>query len=135
MPLVDDARIIMVRDQILRLRRDAPEAPADFYHALFERAPHLRTMFREEEIAGQGRKFMVTLGLLADRMERPEAFLAEVRELGRGHRAYGVAPEHFEPMREALLETLRAHLPDFDDEAEAAWRAVYDRVAAEMIAA
>ncbi|SFI10108.1 globin domain-containing protein [Albimonas pacifica] len=132
----DADRIALLRDQLAALRRDAPDAPSEFYHALFRIAPELRPMFRDEDIGGQGAKFMATLGLLVARLSHPEAMHAELVELGRGHAAYGVKPRHFEPMREALIETLRASLGEaFDAESEDAWRALYDRAAAEMIAA
>lgn len=132
----DADRIALLRDQLATVRRTAPEAPAEFYHTLFQIAPELRPMFRDEDIAGQGAKFMATLGLLVERLARPAEMRAELVELGRGHSAYGVKPLHFEPMREALMKTLRDVLGDgFGAEAEDAWRALYDRAAAEMIAA
>ena len=132
----DADRIALMRDQLATLRRDHPEAPAEFYHALFAQAPQLRVMFRDEDIADQGNKFMATLGLLVERLSHPEEMRTELAELGKGHHAYGVKPEHFEPMRAALLGTMKTHLGEaFDAEAEDAWRALYDRAAAEMIAA
>ncbi len=132
----DADRIALLRDQLATLRRDAPEAPSEFYHTLFAASPELRPMFRDEDIGGQGVKFMATLGLLVERMAHPDEMRRELGELGRGHAAYGVKPTHFEPMREALLATLRSHLGErFDADSEDAWRALYDRAAAEMIAA
>jgi nitric oxide dioxygenase len=61
---------------------------------------------------------------------------AEVRELGKGHAAYGVKAEHYEPMREALIDTMREKLgSEFDASLEAQWRVLYDRVARDMHAA
>jgi len=132
----DADRIALLREQLATLRRDAPDAPSEFYHTLFATAPELRPMFREADIGGQGVKFMATLGLLVDRMAHPDEMRTELAELGRGHAAYGVRPAHFEPMREALMTTLHGCLGEaFDAESEDAWRALYDRAAAEMIAA
>jgi NAD(P)H-flavin reductase/hemoglobin-like flavoprotein len=49
--------------------------------------------------------------LTAQRAEAPVAFLAQ---LGRDHRKYGVLPEHYDTLRQALYATLR-------DELGAAW--------------
>ena len=49
--------------------------------------------------------------LAAQRANEPVAFLAQ---LGRDHRKYGVLPEHYETLRQALYATLR-------DELAAAW--------------
>ena len=132
----DADRIALLREQLHTLRREAPEAPSDFYHRLFELSPEMRPMFRDQDIGEQGTQFMAALGLLVERLAHPEEMRQELAELGRGHAAYGVKPTYFEPMREALIETLRLHLGEaFDAESEDAWRALYDRAAAEMIAA
>jgi nitric oxide dioxygenase len=133
---LDTDRTARMHDMLARLRRDHPTAGEDFYHILFRRAPHLRTLFREEDMAGQGMKFMTTLAVLVDKADRPEEMGAEVRELGKGHAAYGVRAEHYEPMREALIETMRRKLgTEFDAALEAEWRVLYDRVAQDMIQA
>jgi hemoglobin-like flavoprotein len=135
MPL-DAARSARMHDMLVRLRRDHPEAAEDFYHLLFERAPELRVLFRAEDMEGQGMRFMTALSVLVERLDRPGEMAAELRELGRGHSAYGVKAQHYPPMREALLDTMRAKLgAEFDEDAAAEWAALYDRAAAEMIAA
>jgi NAD(P)H-flavin reductase/hemoglobin-like flavoprotein len=48
--------------------------------------------------------------LVAQRAREPVAFLAQ---LGRDHRKYGVLPEHYQTMRQALHATLRDRLVDF----------------------
>ncbi|MGA8329736.1 MAG: globin domain-containing protein, partial [Mycobacterium sp.] len=45
--------------------------------------------------------------LVAKRAEEPVAFLAQ---LGRDHRKYGVLPEHYETLGQALYATLRDEL-------------------------
>lgn len=135
MPL-DSERSARMRTLLARLRRDHPGAGEDFYHRLFQRAPELRTLFREEDMEGQGMKFMSTLAVLVEKADRPEEMGVEVRELGKGHAAYGVKAEHFEPMREALIDTMREKLGrEFDAAMEAQWRVLYDKVAQDMIAA
>ena len=47
--------------------------------------------------------------LIAQRAEEPVAFLAQ---LGRDHRKYGVTPQHYGTLQQALLATLRSHLAD-----------------------
>ena len=115
-------------------RRDAPDASTDFYQALFERAPELRTLFRDSDLAGQGRKFMAMLGLLVDACEDYGRLGNEIRELGRGHAAYGVEARFFPPMEEALIDTMRSNLGErFTPELEADWRKLYAIVANEMM--
>jgi NAD(P)H-flavin reductase/hemoglobin-like flavoprotein len=47
--------------------------------------------------------------LVAQRAEEPVTFLAQ---LGRDHRKYGVLPEHYETLRQALYATLRDELAE-----------------------
>jgi NAD(P)H-flavin reductase/hemoglobin-like flavoprotein len=56
--------------------------------------------------------------LVAQRSQEPVAFLAQ---LGRDHRKYGVQPEHYEGLGQALYATLRDALADsWDDAVDAA---------------
>ena len=56
--------------------------------------------------------------LVAQRAEEPVAFLAQ---LGRDHRKYGVLPEHYDTLRQALYSTLRDELAqEWTDAVEAA---------------
>jgi NAD(P)H-flavin reductase/hemoglobin-like flavoprotein len=58
--------------------------------------------------------------LVAQRSEEPVAFLAQ---LGRDHRKYGVLPEHYETLGQALYATLRDALADaWTDTVDAAAR-------------
>lgn len=133
MPL-DSTNLARMREMLHILRRDAPDASTDFYQALFERAPELRTLFRDSDLAGQGRKFMAMLGLLVDACEDYGRLGNEIRELGRGHVAYGVEARFFPPMEEALIDTMRSNLGErFTPELEADWRKLYAIVANEMM--
>ncbi len=128
-------------DQIARLRESFAELQAtrtppgdEFYRALFARAPELRPMFREDDLAGQGMKFMTTLGVLVADMDDPEKLAPREEELGRLHRTLGVHAAHFEPMGEALIDMLRNRLgARFTPETEAAWRAAYAELVARMV--
>lgn len=115
----------LIRESFARLRDRLEPASLAFYEALFTREPALRAMFRDD-LAGQGMKFMTTLGYVVENIDRPEALGEKVEELGRVHAMIGVRAAHFAPMGEALIEALRAELgPVFTDEVEEAWRAAY----------
>jgi len=105
-----------------------------FYEHLFALAPELRPMFRSD-LEGQGMKFLSTLHVLVDAFDDEEALRPQLRQLSEGHAAYGVKPEHFAPMGEALIRTMRDALgEDMPDETEQAWRRAYDQLAEEMVA-
>ena len=127
------AQIELIRDSFHRLQPDVETASALFYARLFEIAPVLREMFRSD-MAGQGMRFMSTLGVILDHFDDPQALRPYLERLAQGHAAYGVKPEHFRPMGQALIRTMRETLGEkFPEGADAAWEAAYDHLAHEMV--
>jgi len=127
------AEIALMRESFTLLKADAQAASEIFYDRLFEIAPEVRSMFRSD-MAGQGMRFISTLGLILQEIDNPENLEPYLRDLARGHAAYGVKPEHFRPMGEALVRTMQETLGErFPEGADAAWIAAYDDLASEMV--
>lgn len=125
--------LTLVRDSFAELRPRLEPTSVLFYEALFERAPELRSMFRED-LKAQGMRFMNTLGLILANMEHPDQPAVDYAELGKLHTTLGIRKAHFAPMEEALISTLRQTLGDMFDEAlEAAWRGAYSEFSAKLI--
>jgi hemoglobin-like flavoprotein len=128
----DDIRAI--RASLPLVRAQLLPASMRFYVNLFAIAPELRPLFRGD-INNQGMRFMSTLATIADLVDDPEALAGELDELARAHARVGVRAAHFPPMGSALLVTLGETIgPAFTERLQVAWRAAYDRFAAEMIA-
>jgi nitric oxide dioxygenase len=106
---IDPARLELVRDSFRRIRGNLQPPSAMFYDALFQHAPGLRGLFRDD-LEGQGMRFMTTLAVIVDDLDRPEVLEPQLAAIGRSHAALGVRPAHFAPMEEALIDTLRAQL-------------------------
>lgn len=124
----------MLRRSFGQLRENLAPASLAFYEDLFDRAPALRSLFRDD-IAGQGMKFMTTLGIILDGIEHGAETAGRVAALGAGHRLMGVKAEHFAPMGEALIATLRVELgEDFTPELEVAWRRAYTELSQAIMA-
>jgi nitric oxide dioxygenase len=105
-----------------------------FYGRLFEIAPEVRLLFKGD-MPDQGRKLMAALGAVVRGLNAPEAILPIVKALAVRHVAYGVKPEHYEPVGEALIWTLDRGLGlDFTSEAREAWLAAYQTLSGAMIA-
>lgn len=137
MPLTD-REIAIIRLSFQRLKAEKGDAnpfgPA-FYTRVFEKMPEAREMFRDD-MANQGMQFLSTLRVVVDHIDDLDRIDGELRNLGRGHGAYGVRAEQYGPMGDALIETMRDTLgPEFDAEAQAAWRKAYEAVASRMQAA
>jgi hemoglobin-like flavoprotein len=106
-----------------------------FYTRLFELDPSLRYLFKGD-MTDQGKKLMATLKIVVNSLDRLEAILPAVQELGRRHVGYGVEDYHYETVGTALLWTLRQGLGEqFTPEVEAAWGTAYLLLAGAMKAA
>ncbi len=127
------AQIGLIRDSFHRLEPDVETASELLYVRLFEIAPELRSMFRSD-MTGQGMQFMRTLGLIVQHLDDPETLRPHLEHLAQGHAAFGVKPEHFRPMGQALIWAMRETLGEtFPEAAAAAWEAAYELLAREMV--
>ncbi len=128
-------QIILVQESFARVAPIADTAADLFYARLFELDPSLRSMF-PADLTEQKRKLMTTLTLVVNGLTRLEALVPAVQALGRRHAGYGVKPEHYETVAEALLWTLEQGLGEaFTPETKDAWVAAYTLLAQTMIAA
>ena len=127
-------QIKRIREDFEGLRPYLEPTSLQFYEALFDKAPELRSLFRED-LKGQGMRFMNTLGLILADMEHPDTPTIDYSELGRLHKTLGIRKSHFSPMKEALIETLRDRLGDrLSPELETAWRDAFDGFSAKLVA-
>jgi nitric oxide dioxygenase len=128
------AQISLIRDSFRRLQSDPGSNAELFYQHLFRIAPELRPMFRSD-MTGQGMRFMSTLALIVQHLDDPQELRPYLEKLAQGHAAFGVKHEHFHPMGQALIQTMRDTLETtFPADADAAWEAAYDLLADEMVA-
>ncbi len=100
-----------------------------FYNYLFEIAPELKPMFKGD-IDTQASKLMRMVGTGVKTLHKPELFNKVLSDLGKRHVNYGVKPEHYTAVGEALIHVVQSQLQDgFTPEVEDAWRAVFDELA------
>jgi len=122
----------LVQTSFAQVRPIAETAAALFYRRLFELDPTLRPLFKGD-LEEQGRKLMDMLGVAVKGLDRPEALLPALANLGRRHAGYGVKERDYETVGEALLWTLEQGLgASFTPEIREAWTTVYKLVAATM---
>ena len=106
-----------------------------FYGRLFAVDPSLRKLFRDDMVE-QGRNLTAMLSVAAANVGKPERITVALRQLGQRHRAYGVKPEHFAKVEDALLFALQHALIDvFTPEVKAAWQAAYVLLSSTMLEA
>lgn len=113
----------------------AEQAAALFYEELFALDPSLKSLFKSD-MKAQGRKLTSMLNTAVANLERFETILPAVQDLGRRHVGYGVEPEHYETVGDALITTLRKGLAeDFTPEVRSAWIEAYTALTNVMKAA
>lgn len=113
----------------------ADDAAALFYSKLFEIDPSLKSMFKED-MADQRKKLMQILGVAVSSLNNLEAIVPTVQDLGRRHVKYGVRPQHYNSVAEAILWMLAQTLgATFTPEIKQSWTEVYTVLADTMIAA
>jgi nitric oxide dioxygenase len=111
----------------------ADQAAVMFYDRLFEIAPAVKPLFHGD-MAEQRRKLMATLTVVINGLGNLDAVLPAASALAKRHVAYGVKPEHYEAVGEALLWTLERGLgAQWSGELAAAWSATYATLAGYMM--
>ena len=96
-----------------------------FYNRLFEIAPQVKHMFRSP-IDGQSKKLLAMIGYIITRLDRLETILPEIERLAKKHISYGVKPDHYATVGDALLWTLEKGLGEhWDEEVKDAWTTCY----------
>jgi hemoglobin-like flavoprotein len=110
----------------------ADTAASMFYARLFELDPELRRLFTSD-LREQGRKLMQMIGVAVNGLDRLDALVPAVKQLGARHAGYGVKDTHYDTVAAALLWTLEEGLgPDFTPEVKDAWTTVYGVLATTM---
>ncbi|HSN70111.1 MAG TPA: pentapeptide repeat-containing protein, partial [Steroidobacteraceae bacterium] len=104
-----------------------------FYRRLFELAPEIRPLFRDD-LPSQSRKFLESLKLIVAGLESPERHIAVLQRLGTRHATYGVQERHYAAVGDALLGMLAETLGrEFTPEVANAWRRTYEMIASVMM--
>lgn len=117
--------ILLVQESFRKVAPISDQVAALFYARLFELDPSLRALF-DGSMADQGRKLMEMLGDAVGGLNRFDALVPAVRQLGLRHAGYQVRETHYETVGAALLWTLARGLgANFTAEHQAAWAKVY----------
>ncbi len=125
-------QIDLIQRSFEHVTRVKLEAGQLFYERLFFIAPELRPMFKSD-IRAQASKLVDTLAYAVGQLPDGPNLTATLRKLGRKHLEFGVRPEHYETVGEALLWTLERLLaerwtPDLRD----GWLSLYGTAATVM---
>jgi len=106
-----------------------------FYNRLFEIAPEIEPMFKRP-ILEQSRKLTTILDHVIEKLDALDDIVENIVKLAHRHENYGVKPEHYTLVGEALLWTLERELRDqWNDELKFAWTMCYVSISTAMLQA
>jgi hemoglobin-like flavoprotein len=122
----------LVQESFARVEPIAEQAAEIFYQTLFEFDPSLRHLFKND-IKSQGKKLMMTLKVAVKGLDNLEGLVPVLHQLAERHVDYGVKAEHFTPVGNALLYTLKVGLGEhWNPEVRKAWVDTFRLVATVM---
>ena len=110
----------------------APQAATLFYSQLFQLDPTLQPLFKGD-MRAQGQKLMQMISAAVNKLNDLGTLVPVLQGLGMRHNGYGVQPQHYATVGQALLATLALGLDsDYTPEVAAAWTEVYGVMAGVM---
>ena len=122
----------LVQSSFAKVAPIADQAADLFYDRLFTLDPSLRPLFKPD-MREQKRALMGMLAVAVAGLDRLEALVPAVRQLGALHAGYGVKDEHYATVGSALIWTREQGLgDDVTPETRGAWLAVYTVLAETM---
>ncbi len=123
----------LIRTSFHAVSQSSGQAADRFYRILFEQSPQVREMFLND-MEKQGAMLMSKLGLVVSQLHRLDGLVPVLEDLALRHVAYGVKPEHYPLVGDALLQMLAEVLgDDFTPETRRAWIKAYKELATLMI--
>ena len=114
--------------------RIAPQALPLFSFGRVEGAEVNDALFENDDLKAHATKVVATVATAVGMLTKLDELVPILTSLGTKHVGYGVVPEHYAVVGEALIATLSDALGDaFDAETKSAWVAVYGIVQKTMI--
>jgi hemoglobin-like flavoprotein len=123
---------LLVKNSWAKVLPISDKAAELFYGKLFELDPQLKPLFKGD-MTEQGKKLMKMINTAVNALDRLEAIVPAVQQLGVRHVGYGVKDKDYDTVGAALLWTLEQGLGDaFTADVKDAWATVYGVLAGTM---
>jgi hemoglobin-like flavoprotein len=131
-----EEQIALVKNSWKMFRKIDPGLIGDvFYSKLFFENPKLRQMF-PSSMEHQYKKLIEMLSVIISKLDRLDDITDDIKAMALRHEGYGVKPQHYGLLGNALLWTMERGLGnDWNDKVNEAWFACYTKIAETMIAA
>lgn len=133
---MNQEQIKLVKQSWKLFRNIDPAVVGDlFYSKLFAEHPYLRKMF-PKDMSQQYNKLIDTITVIVIRLDHLDLLTGEIAAMAHRHTGYGVKPEHYKLVGNALLWTLEKGLgKDWTPDVKAAWAECYAILSSTMISA
>jgi len=132
---MDQNIIEHVQDSWKKVSAIAPQAGALFYQNLFEADPSLKILFKGD-MTEQGEKLIGMISAAVDKLNELDTLIPVLQDLAKRHDDYGVTPEHYQIVGEALIKTLGQGLgEDFTPDVQSSWTTIYAIMSDVMLSA
>jgi hemoglobin-like flavoprotein len=129
---ITPAQVAVVQSSFRDVLPMAEAAGILLYERIFTLAPETRTLF-DADIRPQAVRLMGAVKTAVENLHQVHVVEPFLVKLGARHVRYGVRPEHFDVVAEALLWTLEQGLGEaFTPEVREAWTATWNVMAAAM---
>lgn len=126
---------LRLKDSFSKISMHGDEVPLFFYSDLFIKHPELRELF-PISMKAQRDHLVVALGQIVSQVDRVDELTVFLRGLGRDHRKFGAIGEHYDAVRDSLLETIARFSGDaWTPELAADWMDAYSLIAGIMLRA
>ena len=133
--MINDEQTRLVQSSFMIIAQDALGFSSSFYERLFELAPQVRPLFKNN-MQEQQDKLIKMLGLIINNLYDLNSISVEIARLAQRHASYGVKDEHYQIVTEALVRTIAEHSPEKPDIATlTAWQEVLQHLSREMVTA
>jgi hemoglobin-like flavoprotein len=101
---------------------------------LFTSYPEVEPLFRHSRMTEQGEKLFKSLVLVVDNLRQPNTLTNSLKGLGTRHIHYGVLPQHYPMVGQALLKTFEQFLGnEWTPPVQQAWATAYQAVSQIML--
>ena len=130
-----DQQKLLVQQTFRDISLESESTAALFYKRLFELAPEVRPLFKGD-LREQGIKLMQTLSFVVSSLNHLDSISANIKSLGERHHKYGVQPQYYGFVGEAMLWAFEQTLGQkFTPQVKESWEEVYTNLAVAMLSA
>jgi hemoglobin-like flavoprotein len=125
---------LLLQSSIHQILKNEEAFASRFYDKVFSLSPEARSLFSDSLVA-QGSMLTHMLRGIIYMLSRPEYLQMGLKALGAQHEEYGVKPEHYPVVKQALLETIVEELGDeYTPATGAAWNDALNMITSTMTA-